>query len=68
MEEPTKKTREYTSITVKNDVSERLRLLAIKHKMRTQKFLIHLMDQFENRNDAILFNEVDEDLKEINNK
>ena len=59
---------EYTSITISTDLSKRIRLLALRNEMKTQKFLESLCDMFENKKDSVLFDEVAEDLKEINLK
>jgi hypothetical protein len=59
---------EYTSITISTELSKRIRLLALRNEMKTQKFLESLCDMFENKKDSVLFDQVDEDLKEINAK
>ena len=59
---------EYTSITISTDLSKRIRLLALRNEMKTQKFLESLCDMFENKKDSVLFDELAEDLKEINLK
>ena len=58
----------YTSITISKDLSKRIRLMALRKEMRTQKFLEFLCDFLEGKEDTILFNELEEDLKEINKK
>jgi len=58
----------YTTITISKGLSKRIRLLALRNEMKTQKFLESLCDMFENKKDSVLFDQVDEDLKEINAK
>jgi hypothetical protein len=58
----------YTTITISKELSKRIRLLALRNEMKTQKFLESLCDMFENKKDSVLFDQVDEDLKEINAK
>ena len=58
----------YTTITISKELSKRIRLLALRNEMKTQKFLESLCDMFENKKDSVLFDEVTEDLKEINAK
>jgi hypothetical protein len=56
----------YTTITISKELSKRIRLLALRNEMKTQKFLESLCDMFENKKDSVLFDELAEDLKEIN--
>ena len=58
--------RKYTTITITSELSKRIRIMAMRNNMRTQKFLEFLCDSFENKIDKVLLSEVDEDLKEIN--
>jgi hypothetical protein len=58
----------YTTITISKELSKRIRLLALRNEMKTQKFLESLCDMFENKKDSVLFDELAEDLKEINLK
>ena len=62
------KKREYTTITISTELSKKIRLLALRNEMKTQKFLESLCDMFENKKDSVLFDQVDDDLKEINAK
>jgi hypothetical protein len=60
--------KKYTTITITKEISKRLRLMALRNDMKTQDFLCFMLDTIENQADKVLFNEVDEDLKEINKK
>lgn len=60
--------KKYTTITITSELSKRIRMMAMRNDMRTQKFLEFLCDSFENKIDKVLLSELEEDLKEINAK
>ena len=60
--------KKYTTITISKELSKRIRLMAIQKGMRTQKLLEFLCDEVEGKDNALLLDEVTEDLKEINRK
>lgn len=58
--------RKYTTITIAVELSKKIRQLALNSNMKTQAFLEMLVSDYENKKDEALFNEVEQDLIEMN--